>query len=171
MYRTTALALAVAASLAACADATAPTTTSAIRSANGPSLAATTDVEHINQQYTISGYTQYNPCTGDVIVYSGDYHINGTFRTTDNGFDANLHLNTEDFKGVSLTTGTEYVYHQQTHQSVDFTYDPLTETFVSRVTLMDISQGASDNYRLEAVFTFKYPPGTSSYTLETTCMG
>jgi hypothetical protein len=169
MYRTTALALVIATSLVACADATSPTPASATRSPDRPSLAQA-NVQHINEQYEIAGYTQFNPCTGELITYSGRYHVNGTITTTENGEDVKIHLNTEDFKGVS-STGTEYIYHQQTHQADEFTYDPFTETYVSRVTFMNVSQGPTDNYRYEEVYTFTYPPGNSQFTIEEKCTG
>jgi hypothetical protein len=115
-------------------------------------------VEHINEHYEIL-YYQTNPCTGELIQFNGRYHVNGTITTSSTGVDSKIHLNTEHFEGVSLTTGLKYLYHQQTHQSDMFTYNPVTERFEYRVSYDVISQGSTDNFHGDLAYTFTYPPG------------
>ena len=157
MYRRTAIALIAAVAISACSDSTAPKQLAS--RANGLSFKQDPSevVEHVNEHFEIV-YFQENPCTGELIRFLGRYHVNGTITTTSTGVDSKLHLNTEDFQGVSLTTGLKYLYHQQTHQTDMYTYDPATEQFVSRVSYDVISEGSTDNFHGDIVTTFTYPP-------------
>ena len=155
MYRRTAIALIAAAAISACSDSTSPNPSHI----DGLSLKQDPSevVEHVNEHFEIL-YFQENPCTGELIQFLGRYHVNGTITTTSTGVDSKLHLNTEDFQGVSLTTGLKYLYHQQTHLTDMFTYNPATEQFEERVSYDVISQGSTDNFHGDIVTTFTYPP-------------
>ena len=174
MYRNTALAFAAAAAMAACSDATAPRSDALARTTDGPSLAApSSDVTKINEQYVINNYLQVNPCNGELILFTdARYHVNGTITRTADSFDAKLHLNTEDFKGVGLTTGLQYIYHQQTRQENEVTFNPFTQRFETAVSYSVISQGSTDNFMADFAYSFTYPPGTFEITRdEARCTG
>lgn len=162
MYRNATLAFAAAVAIAACSDATAPRSEALPRTTGAPPLAAaSSDVTHVNEQYVINNYYQVNPCNGELILFTdARYHVNGTITQTANGFDSKLHLNTEDFQGVGLTTGLQYLYHQQTHQENDVTFNPFTQRFEVAVSYSVISQGSTDNFMADLAYSFTYPPGT-----------
>ncbi len=133
--------------------------------------AASSDVQHINEHYQVISY-QTNPCNGEQIVFEGRYHVNGTITTTSNGTDLKLHLNTEDFQGVGLTTGLKYLYHEQTRVQDLFTYNPFTDKFEYAVGYNVISQGSADNFHADFAYTFSYPPGDFQITRdEARCTG
>lgn len=166
MYRNTALAFAAAAAMVACSDTAAPRSDALQRTVDRPSLAApSSDVTHVNDQYVLSDYYQVNPCNGELIHFTdARYHVNGTITQTADSYDARLHLNTEDFKGVGLTTGLQYIYHQQTLQENDVTFNPLTQRFETAISYSVISQGSTDNFMADLAYSFTYPPGTFEIT-------
>ena len=98
--------------------------------------------------------------------------VNGTITRTADSFDAKLHLNTEDFKGVGLTTGLQYIYHQQTRQENEVTFNPFTQRFETAVSYSVISQGSTDNFMADFAYSFTYPPANFEITRdEARCTG
>jgi Tol biopolymer transport system component len=121
-------------------------------------IAAPPVVQHFNQQYDIT-YYQPNPCNGELVIFTGSYHVNSTITTTSNGSDYKFHLNTEDFSGVGQTTGLTYVYHQQTRNTDLLTYNPYTEKYEFSASYDVISQGSTQNFRSVFAYSYTYPPG------------
>ena len=123
----------------------------------------------LNETMDISG-TIISPCTGEPIVYQGSAHMMSTFEPTDNGFTVSAHFNTQSVSGVGAVTGTKY-------QIVDaFNED---ETVVSSNGTADvaehfrvISDGSLDNFLVDLVYTFTFPPPTFTYeTRNRRCAG
>ena len=158
MYRRTAIALIAAVAISACSDSTAPKQLASRENGLSFKQDPSEVVEHVNEHFEIL-YFQENPCTGELIQFLGRYHVNGTITTTSEGEESKLHLNTEDFQGVGLITGLKYLYHQQTQQTDEFTYNPVTEQLEYRVSYDVISQGSTDNFHGDLHYVFTYPPG------------
>jgi hypothetical protein len=123
----------------------------------------------INETTDISG-TIVSPCTGEPIVYQGSAHIMSTLQPTTNGFTVSTHFNTQSVSGVGAVTGTKY-------QIVDaFNED---ETVVSSNGTADvaehfrvISDGSLDNFLVDLVYTFTFPPPAFTYeTRNRRCVG
>jgi hypothetical protein len=121
-------------------------------------IPAPPEIQNFQQQYDIVSY-QLNPCNGELIVFSGSYHVSGNIATTSSATSSRFHLNSQDFQGTGQTTGLKYVYHQGSQSADSFTYNPFTEKFETSASYDVISQGSTQNFRSVFAYSFTYPPG------------
>ena len=123
----------------------------------------------LNETMDITG-TLVSPCTGEPIVYQGSAHMMSTFQATDNGFTVSTHFNTQSVSGVGAMNGTKYQIvdafnEDETVASSNGTAD-VAEHF--RV----ISDGSLDNFLVDLVYTFTFPPPAFTYqTKNSRCSG
>ena len=146
----------------ACERPTAPATASKL-AAHGPSFDDNTVKD--NETLDLSG-TLISPCTGEQITFAGSAHIVATFTPTADGFTVATHFNTQGVSGVS-ETGTKYQLIEITNeQDQVVASDPATGTGDVHTQFRVISDGSLDNFLVDAIYTFTFPPPTATYKLQ-----
>lgn len=116
----------------------------------------------LNETSDISG-TIVSPCTGEPIAYQGSQHIVSAFTPTAQGFSVDTHFNTQSLSGVGLVTGAKYQISDAFNEQEDVVTLPLGGTADVAEHLRVISQGSLDNFLVDLVYTFTFPPPAFSY--------
>lgn len=165
---TRAIALIVVIGLAACERPTAPPVRA--RSATPASLPDNTDPADAtvkqNVKLDLSG-TVVSPCTGEPIAFQGSAHIVATYTPTADGFTVETHFNTQGVSGVGTVSGTNYQIIQSSNEDDEIVAsDPATESGSVDLHYRVISNGSTDNFLADFIFTFTYPPPTATYKVE-----
>jgi hypothetical protein len=134
------------------------------------SQSTTRSTQQVKQ--TLAG-TITNDCTGEVITYSGSEH--GVISTTTSADQqtVHVHINLDDFHGVS-DTGAKYVVQLIAKESQDQDFVapfPSSTTIHERLKL--VSQGPGDNETivLDETDTFDGTTFTSTFSQSNTCHG
>lgn len=167
--RSRAIAVLVMFALAACERATSPVSPTRF-SSYGPSLHDNNTVMQ-NQTIDISG-TVVSPCTGEAVVFQGSAHIVATFEPTIDGFTVTSHFNTQGVTGVGVETGTKYQFSEVSNVALTATSDPLSGSATVNTNFRVISAGSTDNFLLDAIYTFTFPPPAATYKMQNArCVG
>ena len=140
MYRNAAIAIALAAALAACADTNAPTTART----GSPSLALSATKVKINETTPIAGVL-YNPCNEEAINYTGTVRRSGYVDSTAADRYTKLHITT-DLSGTGATTGLLYGIKDKEKEAVFETFDPITSTTTYDQSYTIVSKGGTANF-------------------------
>lgn len=149
--------------LAACERPTAPAAMSR-PAAHGPSFDDNTVKD--NETLDLAG-TLISPCTGEQITFAGSAHIVATFTPTADGFTVATHFNTQGVSGVSAETGTKYQLIEITSEEDQVVAsDPATGSGDVHTAFHVISDGSLDNFLVDAIYTFTFPPPTATYKLQ-----
>ena len=97
-------------------------------------------------------YTEFSPCAGEDIHFSGAYHVEiQTTIDAGGGFHTQFTANDNNFSGVGVSSGTQYRRVGATNQTINFSGQaPYETTFTNSFNF--IGQGASNNTLLIATF-------------------
>lgn len=99
----------------------------------------------------------YNPCANeDVLVEGTLLSVERWYEDANGGWHASFHITPQNFTGVGLTSGAEYVFSGTVHEMFTWNWPNIdraeTETFIDQHRL--ISKGVSENSVIQETYHF-----------------